>query len=101
MASLSKLLIVALRPDLRVVYVHSLSGDAVTLPLLAWHFVVVQLSDKRTVDPMLAFARDQTVYFVQVYSVFVIVTVSELTHLHSLMMMYDQLSSNYVVSLAM
>ena len=70
MASLSKLLIVTLRPDLRVTYIHSLCGDAHTLPLLAWHFVTVQLPDKhRTVDPVLAFARDQTVYFVQVCTV--------------------------------
>ena len=67
MASLSKLLIISLRPELRVVYIHALCGDAATLPLLAWHFVVVQLSDKqRTVEPVLAFARDQTIYFVQV-----------------------------------
>ena len=67
MASLSKLLIVTLRPDLRVAYVHPLCGDAATLPLLAWHFVIVQLPDKqRTIEPVLAFARDQTVYFVQV-----------------------------------
>ena len=67
MASLSKLLIVTLRPDLRVTYLHALCGDPQTLPLLAWHFVTVQLSDKcRAVDPVLAFARDQTVYFVQV-----------------------------------
>ena len=67
MASLSKLLVVTLRPDLRVTYIHTLCGDAQTLPLLAWHFVTVQLPDKRrVVDPVLAFARDQTVYFVQV-----------------------------------
>jgi len=67
MASLSKLLIVTLRPELRVTYVHTLSGDATTLPVLAWHFVLVQLSDKqRVIDPVLAFARDQTIYFIQV-----------------------------------
>ena len=69
MASLSKLLIVTLRPDLQVTYIHSLCGDAQTLPLLAWHFVTVQLSDRRrVVDPVLAFARDQTVYLLQVSS---------------------------------
>jgi len=57
MASLSKVLIVTLRPDLRVTYVHALYGDAATLPLLAWHIAV---------DPVLAFARDQTIYLVQV-----------------------------------
>lgn len=69
MASLSKVLIVVLRPDLKVRYVHALTGDAATLPLLSWHFVVIQLSDTdKVVDPVLAFARDQTVYFVQVNS---------------------------------
>jgi len=69
MASLSKLLIVTLRPELRVTYVYPLCGDAATLPLLAWHFVVAQMNDKqRSVEPVLAFARDQTVYFVQVRS---------------------------------
>lgn len=67
MASLSKVLIVVLRPDLKVRYVHALTGDAATLPLLSWHFVVIQLSDTaKVVDPVLAFARDQTIYFVQV-----------------------------------
>jgi len=77
MASLSKLLIVTLRPELRVIYVHALCGDAATLPLLAWHFVTVshQQSSQPVTDetqqnsaiyPVLAFARDQTVYFVQV-----------------------------------
>lgn len=67
MASLSKVLIVVLRPDLKVRYVHTLSGDSATLPLLAWHFVVIQLSDTdKVIDPVLAFARDQTVFFVQV-----------------------------------
>ena len=67
MASLSKVLIVTMRPDLKVRYVHSLSGDAATLPLLSWHFVVIQLSNtEKVIDPVLAFARDQTVHFVQV-----------------------------------
>ena len=67
MASLSKVLIVVIRPVLKVHYVHPLSGDAATLPLLSWQFVVIQLTEsERVVDPVLAFARDQTIYFVQV-----------------------------------
>ena len=70
MATLSKVLIVVMRPELKVRYVHALSGDAATLPLLAWHFVVIQLSDsEKVVDPVLAFARDQTVNFVQVFTI--------------------------------
>jgi hypothetical protein len=67
MATLSKVLIVVMRPELKVRYVHALPGDAATLPLLAWHYVVIQLSDsEKVIDPVLAFARDQTVHFVQV-----------------------------------
>lgn len=67
MASLSKVLIVVIKPQLKVHYVHPLRGDPATLPLLSWQFVVIQVSDNnRVIDPVLAFARDQTIYFVQV-----------------------------------
>ena len=42
-------------------------GDASTLPLLAWQFVIIQVSESdRVIDPVLAFARESTVYFHQV-----------------------------------
>ena len=42
-------------------------GDPSTLPQLAWQFVIIQVSEKdRVIDPVLAFGRDQTVYFYQV-----------------------------------
>lgn len=67
MASLSKVLIVVIKPQLKVHYVHPLRGDPATLPLLSWQFVVIQVSDNnRVIDPVLAFARDQTIFFVQV-----------------------------------
>ncbi|KAK7507486.1 hypothetical protein BaRGS_00001421 [Batillaria attramentaria] len=67
MASLSKVLLVTLRPQLKVMFTHPLKGDPSTLPQLAWQFVVIQVSEKdRVIDPVLAFGRDQTVYFYQV-----------------------------------
>lgn len=67
MASLSKILIVVIKPQLKAHYVHPLRGDAATLPLLSWQFVVIQVSDSnRVIDPVLAFARDQTIFYVQV-----------------------------------
>ncbi|CAC5412316.1 VPS8 [Mytilus coruscus] len=42
-------------------------GSPGTLPLLAWQFVVIQVSEKdRVIDPVLAFARESTIYFYQV-----------------------------------
>jgi hypothetical protein len=44
-----------------------IQGDQATLPLLAWQFVIIQVSEQdRVVDPVLAFARDQTIHFAQV-----------------------------------
>ncbi|XP_071103447.1 vacuolar protein sorting-associated protein 8 homolog [Haliotis cracherodii] len=67
MASLSKVLLVTLRPTLKVMFTHPLKGDPSTLPLLAWQFVIIQVSERdRVIDPVLVFARDQTIYFYQV-----------------------------------
>ena len=67
MASLSKILVVAVRPTLQVHYKRPLSGSANTLPLLAWQFVNIRISHTdRTTDPVLLFARDQYACFLQV-----------------------------------
>ncbi|GFO47915.1 vacuolar protein sorting-associated protein 8-like protein [Plakobranchus ocellatus] len=67
MASFSKVLIVTVRPHLKVMFTHPLKGDPSTLPLLAWQFVIIQVSEKdRVIDPVLAFARDKTIFFYQV-----------------------------------
>ncbi|PVD38848.1 hypothetical protein C0Q70_01472 [Pomacea canaliculata] len=67
MASLSKVLVVTLRPQLKVMFTHPLKGDPATLPQLAWQFVIIQVSEKdRVIDPVLAFGRDQTIFFYQV-----------------------------------
>jgi len=69
MASMSKVLIVALRPELRVHYNRPLTGSGNTLPLLAWHFVSVRMSEReRSTDAVLLFARDQYACFLQVES---------------------------------
>ncbi|XP_022112058.1 vacuolar protein sorting-associated protein 8 homolog isoform X1 [Acanthaster planci] len=67
MATLSKIFLVAVRPKLTVLFTKQLKGDPTTLPLLAWQFVVIQSSDvSRVVDPVLASARTDMVYFHQV-----------------------------------
>jgi len=73
MASLSKVLIVVIKPQLKVHYIHPLAGDAATLPLLAWQFVMIQVADtSRVLDPVLAFARDLSIFFVQVGVIYIL-----------------------------
>ncbi|XP_069107470.1 vacuolar protein sorting-associated protein 8 homolog isoform X1 [Argopecten irradians] len=67
MATMSKVLLVTIRPQLKVFFTHQLKGDPATLPLLAWQFVIIQVSESdRVIDPVLAFARDSTIHFYQV-----------------------------------
>jgi vacuolar protein sorting-associated protein 8 len=69
MASLSKVSIVSLRPELKVHFSHVLTGNPATFPLLSWHFVSIKTSStERVVDPVLLFARDCSVFFVQVFN---------------------------------
>ncbi|XP_078620345.1 vacuolar protein sorting-associated protein 8 homolog isoform X1 [Branchiostoma floridae x Branchiostoma japonicum] len=67
MASLSKMLIVSLKPHLKVLFAHPLKGEPTTLPVLAWQFVMIQITDTtRIVDPVLAFGRGNKLFFFQV-----------------------------------
>lgn len=58
---------VCIRPRMRVVLSHPLSGAAIAPPQLSWQLVVIQTADgSRVIDPVLALARDNMVYFYQV-----------------------------------
>lgn len=69
MATLSKAIVVQLRPRTRVLFSHPLPPAAPepSLPLLAWQRVVIQVADgRRVLDPVLAFGRLDTFFFYQV-----------------------------------
>ncbi|XP_024940795.1 vacuolar protein sorting-associated protein 8 homolog isoform X2 [Cephus cinctus] len=67
MATLSKVIVVCIRPRMRVVLTHALSGLSVSPPQVSWQLVVIQTADaSRVVDPVLALARDNIVHFYQV-----------------------------------
>ncbi|XP_031846274.1 vacuolar protein sorting 8 [Nomia melanderi] len=67
MATLSKVIVVCIRPRTRVVLTHPLSGAPIAPPQLSWQLVVIQAADaSRVIDPVLALARDDVVYFYQV-----------------------------------
>nr|XP_018909739.1 PREDICTED: vacuolar protein sorting-associated protein 8 homolog [Bemisia tabaci] len=64
MATLSKVILVCIRPNTRLLLTHSVSASPANLPLLTWQFVVIQLNDSsHVIDPVLAFARDSTIHF--------------------------------------
>jgi len=49
-----------------------LSGDAASLPLVCWQFVVIQNQfANKTSDPVLTFARGNKIYFYQVNRVLI------------------------------
>lgn len=63
----AQVIVVTVRPVLRVRFTHALRARPDTLPLLGWQFVVIQVSSSaRIVDPVLAFGRQSTLFFFQV-----------------------------------
>ncbi|XP_043274533.1 vacuolar protein sorting-associated protein 8 homolog isoform X2 [Venturia canescens] len=69
LATLSKVIVVCIRPRMRVVLTHPLSGTSIAPPQVSWQLVVIQAADaSRVIDPVLALARDMTVHFYQVCS---------------------------------
>ena len=68
MTPIFQVLLVTLSPQLKVVFTHPLKGAADCLPLLAWQFVIIQVTQSdRVVDPVLVFARESTIHFHQVW----------------------------------
>ncbi|KAK0095425.1 hypothetical protein PV326_008414 [Microctonus aethiopoides] len=69
LATLSKVIVVCVRPRMRVVLTHPLAGPATAPPQVSWQLVVIQAPDAtRVIDPVLALARNTTIYFYQVCS---------------------------------
>lgn len=67
LATLSKFVIVTIRPRLKVIKFHPMTGPADCLPLLAWQMVLIQSADTtRVIDPVLAAVRGNNLYFHQV-----------------------------------
>lgn len=68
MATLTKFVVVTVRPRLRVIKYRPLAGPADCLPLLAWHMVLIQTTAgtaQRSVDPVLCAAHGRSVFFYQ------------------------------------
>ena len=67
MATISKVIVLSLRPSMKVLFNHSLVGRSDTLPILSWQFVIIQTATSdRVVDPVIAFGRQSTIMFYQV-----------------------------------
>lgn len=68
LATLTKVLILTLKPELEVLFTHTLKGSADCLPLLSWQFAIIQVASEKVIDPVLAFARGSEIYFYQAHS---------------------------------
>lgn len=67
LATLSRVLVVCIRPRTRIILTHPLTGPSTTSPQISWQLVVIQTSDAtRIIDPVLAIARDKIIHFYQV-----------------------------------
>uniref|UniRef100_A0A182NH95 RING-type domain-containing protein n=1 Tax=Anopheles dirus TaxID=7168 RepID=A0A182NH95_9DIPT len=67
LATLSKFFVVLIRPRLKVIKFHPMSGYPECLPLLAWQMVLIQAADStRSIDPVLAAARGSDLFFHQI-----------------------------------
>lgn len=83
LATLSKFFILMIRPRLKVVKYHMLSGAPDSLPLLSWQMVLIQSADSsRTVDPVLATGRGSSLYFHQLTFSSGRISVSFLRHIN-------------------
>ncbi|CAG2183048.1 unnamed protein product, partial [Oppiella nova] len=66
MATVTKVIALTLRPAINVHFTQLLKAKGTTLPLICWQFVMVQMTaDARVIDPVLSFARQNTIYFFQ------------------------------------
>jgi len=67
LATLSKFFVVMIKPHLKVIKYHAMTGPAECLPLLAWQLVLIQAADtSRAIDPVLAAARGNQLFFHQI-----------------------------------
>ncbi|KAL7301163.1 hypothetical protein TKK_0006134 [Trichogramma kaykai] len=67
MATLSKVIVVCIRPKMRVLLTHPLNGAPMAPPQVAWQLVAVRSVDsERIIDPVLALGRDNIIQFYQV-----------------------------------
>lgn len=83
LATLSKFFILMIRPRLKVVKYHMLNGPPDSLPLLSWQMVLIQSADSsRSVDPVLATGRGQSLYFHQLSYINGRISVTFLRHIN-------------------
>lgn len=64
-----QVIVVCIRPRMRIVLCQALTGSAFAPPQVSWQLVVIQAANaSRVIDPVLALGRDSVVNFYQVRS---------------------------------
>ncbi|XP_048580337.1 vacuolar protein sorting-associated protein 8 homolog isoform X2 [Nematostella vectensis] len=67
LATLTKVLVLTLKPTMEVLFTHRLQGPSDSLPLLSWQFAIIQVASHKVIDPVLAFGRGGCIYFYQAH----------------------------------
>uniref|UniRef100_T1IUN0 RING-type domain-containing protein n=1 Tax=Strigamia maritima TaxID=126957 RepID=T1IUN0_STRMM len=63
----STVIVVSIRPKLKVVFTYGLKAKSNTLPLISWQYVIIQVEPcVKIIDPVFAFGREDVLYFFQV-----------------------------------
>ena len=64
LATLSKFIVVILRPKLAKIFSYSLEGHSSTLPVISWQFIKLQVNQSSvSFDPVVLFGRDSKIIF--------------------------------------
>lgn len=80
---LTQVLVVNLRPEVKIVHSFSLPGQPDCLPLVSWRFAGIKVPGQASVmDPVLAVARQSTVHFFQVCSTYADPFISSMCHIN-------------------
>nr|XP_002121576.1 vacuolar protein sorting-associated protein 8 homolog [Ciona intestinalis] len=66
MGTLTKILVVVLRPQIKIVFAHRLTTNPTCVPMLAWQLTVCHSEGMRLIEPVLLFGRGDVLYFFQV-----------------------------------
>ncbi|XP_065646918.1 vacuolar protein sorting-associated protein 8 homolog [Hydra vulgaris] len=102
MATLTKLIVVNLKPTPAAIYTKKLTGPSECLPLLIWSFIISELEDEqRNVYPVLMFGRNQTIIAFRIFKVDELICFEELYSIklnHTLVAMFC-LNSKIIVTI--
>ncbi|OQR79338.1 vacuolar protein sorting-associated protein 8-like [Tropilaelaps mercedesae] len=68
LGTVTRCIVVLLRPVVTVVFTHQLRAETDTIPVLSWQFSFFQEGSRKICSPVLAFGRKSTIYLFRVHT---------------------------------